>query len=385
MPTDPNETEGPSKEVRKTDLISWSWVASSSRRENALEGLLLGCAVGEALALARDGYSRRQAIRLFGASPARFKFIPNVGFPGERFHSVIMTIQAMLASRASHREFAKKLSVRRRWYVVGSPARATVRMLRPAFTAKPDEIPVPRRLIGDPLPRAAAISLMIQGSQSGEPWVDISTALTVNGKGAADVSLLVAQAVQLAQMLDPAEPRFSPLDAIETLIYETSDPVLRKYLLHLRTCLENRYSLARASRSLGWKRGVPYDLRAIAVMAIYAWLRHPFRFRFAVERAVFLGGASAAVGAIAGCLSGVTLGKRGIPNEWLKLVTLYPHDRQWQDELIERVKDWPHGVEDIQNAKAEQTFVLGQLARNITYSTFRLIHVLIRIPGRLVP
>lgn len=371
-------------EVPARDLISWSWVASSSRRENAFEGMLFGSAVGEALALPKDGFSRRQGLKLFGGPPSRFKFIPGVGFPSERTHSLLMTTQAMLASRASHKEFDKKLKVRGRWYELGSPARSLARFLRPRLPVKNHQIAVPRRVGSDPIPKAVAISLLIQGSQSAEPWVDVSTKHSVQGKEAADTCMLIAQAVQLAQMLDPSDPPFTTQEALECLLLHTSDPTLQIYLRTLRGCLANRYSVAKTAKVFGWHRGVPNDLRAIATMGLYAWMRHPFRFRFAVERAVLLGGSANAVGALAGALSGITLGKRGIPKEWVKRVNLYPHDKRWIDDLIDRVKDWPHGVEDIQNAKSEQTLILGQLGRNAIYTTFRLLHILIRVPGRFV-
>lgn len=371
-------------DVPARDLISWSWVASSSRRENSFEGMLYGSAVGEALALPRDGYSRRQGLKLFGGPPARFKFIPGVAFPSERTHSLLMATQAMLASRASHREFGKKLKKRCRWYEFASPVRSLGRFFRPRLPVKNHQIAVPRRVGFDPLPRAVAISLLIQGSQSAEPWVDVSTNQSIQGRDAADTSVLVAQAVQLAQMLDPSDPPFTTSEALECLLMHTSDPTLQIYLRTLRGCLAKRYSVAKTARVFGWQRGVPNDLRAISIMGIYAWLRHPFRFRFAVERAVLLGGSANAVGALAGALSGITLGKRGIPKDWVKRVNLYPHDKRWVDDLIDRVKDWPHGVEDIQNAKSEQTFILGQLGRNAIYTTFRLLHILIRVPGRFV-
>ncbi len=49
-------------------------------------------------------------------------------------------------------------------------------------------------------------------------------------------------------------------------------------------------------------------------------------------------------------LSGASLGKKMIPPEWRKSLRLYPYDREWVENVIARVKDWPHGVEDIQAA-----------------------------------
>ncbi len=366
-------------------IASWGWVASSSRRENALEGLLYGCAIGEGLAMARDGYSRRQALKVFGRTPIQFRFIPGVGVSDERLHSVLMTIQSILESRADHRTFVRKLRRRRRWYLLSAPVRWLFRACQPRINFSSQSVPMPKSLAGDPLPRAAAISLTIQGSQHAYSWVEGSTRITTKQTGATEAAMLVANAMQLAQMLDPNDKPFTSLQALETLIGSTDEGKLRTMLVSLSPMLEKRYSVARAARAMGWGNGIPNDLRAIAVMGVYAWLRHPFRFRFAVERAVLLGGACSATAAIAGALSGAALGTRRIPREWLSRVSMFPHDDIWREGLIHRVKDWPHGVEDIRNAHAEQTYLLGQLGRNWLYALFRLIHLAIRLPARLTP
>ncbi|XZE32095.1 ADP-ribosylglycohydrolase family protein [Pirellulaceae bacterium SH501] len=364
--------------------VSWRWVASSSRREKSAEGMILGCAIGEALALPRDRMPRRRALKIFGGTPTRFQFQPGVGVPGERTHGLLMTVQAMLESRADHRAFGRKLRRRMAWYRLSFPIRTLGRWVRPSLPAK-GRVPMPRGLASDPLIRGVPISLLIQGSQHAQPWVEQSTRLSVNDGRGEEACLLIAHATQLAQMMDPSETPISPIDAFAKLESTTEDAELQKGLERLRGCWKQGHSVLRAARTMGWEKGIPPDLRAIALIAIYAWLRHPNRFRLAVERTVLLGGECAAAAALVGALSGTALGKRGIPPEWLKRVSLYPHDKDWREDLINRVKDWPHGVEDIQKARSQPSLVLGQLMRNVSFSLFKVIHLAIRIPSRLVP
>jgi len=120
-------------------------------------------------------------------------------------------------------------------------------------------------------------------------------------------------------------------------------------------------------------------------MSIYAWLRHFSRLRLAVEHTVLLGGECCAVAALTGALSGATLGKRAIPSEWLENLTFFPHDKSWRKNLVSRVKDWPHGVEDVQQANAQPSQVTGQIVRNCVFGCFSVLHFLLRIPARLMP
>jgi hypothetical protein len=87
---------------------------------------------------------------------------------------------------------------------------------------------------------------------------------------------------------------------------------------------------------------------------------------------------------LAGSLAGITLGKNRIPRHWTKTVSFFPYEKAWREHLIERVKDWPHGVEDIQEARGLPSQYLGQIARNTWRAMFRLIHAAIRLPVRSV-
>lgn len=381
-PTEPSISQAPSSPQETS--VSWRWVASSSRREKSVEGMILGCAIGEALAIPRDRMPRRRALKIFGATPIRFQFQPGVGVPAERTHGLLMAIQAMLESRADYRAFGRKLQRRLSWYRISFPIRALGRTLRPAL-ASTERIVMPRGLASDPLIRSVSISLLIQGSQHALPWIEQSARISTRDSRADGSCLLIAHATQLAQMMDPSETPLSPIDAFTKLEGTTEDDELRKGLEKLRGCWKQGLSVGRAAKSMGWGDGIPSDLRAIALIAIYAWLRHPNRFRFAVERTVLLGGECSAAAALVGALSGTTLGKRGIPPEWLKRIRLFPHDKDWREDLINRVKDWPHGVEDIQKARSQPSRILGQLLRNASFSLFKLIHLAIRIPSRLVP
>ncbi len=237
--------------------VSWRWVASSSRREKSVEGMILGCAIGEALALPRDRMPRRRALKIFGGTPIRFQFQPGVGVPGERTHGLLMTVQAMLESRADHRAFGKKLRRRLSWYRLSFPMRTLGRWVRPSLPAK-GRVSMPKGLASDPLIRGVSISLMIQGSQHAQPWVEQSTRITVNDGRAEEACLLIAHATQLAQMMDPGEAPLSPIDAFAKLESTTEDADLQQGLERLRGCWKQGTAwLGRQKRWAGRKGSLP--------------------------------------------------------------------------------------------------------------------------------
>jgi len=233
-----------------------------------------------------------------------------------------------------------------------------------------------------PLVRSMVISIMLQGcADSGTTWFQLGVGVSHSDTRVLNASVLVAYSAQLAQMVD--QQNIVPVEIIDRLISATEDPELRSLLMEMNDALIQNQSLAKFAKRQGWGNGLPNDIFASAIVGVYAWLRHPKRFRYCVERTILLGGACSNAATIAGALSGISLGKRGIPNEWLRRLTTYPHGSKWREGLIERVKDWPHGVEDIQSTTAMPSLIIGQIVRNFFFSGFRILHGLIRMPMRI--
>ena len=379
-----NETTDDPNPVGDPLELSWQWVAASSRRERCFEGMLMGCAVGEALAVARNRLSRRRAFRLLGRTPLRYQFAAGRGIPADRTHALLITVQAMLQSRADHRSFGRHLWNRVNWYRLGMPFRSLFRVIT-NFQNGDQSDSMPSKLAADPLIRAAAISLMIQGNQHANRWIETSTKQSSMIESAPELAMLIGNAIQIAQRVEPSNLNVTPSAALECLIAEADSQRVKNLLIKLRDPLAQGKSLAFTAAAFGWIDGIPPKLDAIAIMSIYAWLRHFSRLRLAVEHTVLLGGECCAVAALTGALSGATLGKRAIPSEWLENLTFFPHDKSWRKNLVSRVKDWPHGVEDVQQANAQPSQVTGQILRNCVFGCFSVLHFLLRIPARLMP
>lgn len=363
----------------------WSQVIPTLRREQAVEGMLLGCAVADAISLSRDGLHPRISLKLFGRTSMHFQFQPGKGVTSHRTHLMLMTIQAMLVSKTDKDLFAKSLRNRMTWYQLAFPwryAKQLIANVYPRLFRKRDDDSMKTGFADDPLIRSVVLAVMLQGNMnSSSRWFQKCIQVSHVDTLALHAGTLVGYAAQLAQIADTVN--FDPLKAIDCLIASTDEPSLSCRLNEMRKFLSENRSVAYVARRFGWTDGIPAELSATAVMGIYAWLRHPKNYRNCIERSVLLGGACGDVAVLAGSLSGIHLGKVTIPKSWLQGLTMFPYGQQWQELAIERVKDWPHGVEDIQTAPGLPSLVLGQIARNLSSTVFRTIHAMIRFPTQL--
>ena len=365
--------------------VPWNIVVPTHRRERSTEGMLMGCAVAEALSLARNGIHPRVGLKLFGRNPLQYQFQPNLGVTSHRTHALLMTFQSMLQSKTDPMIFAGNLKKRIAWYQRAFPFRHIYihlsRLLTRIRKNRVDDS-MTFGLADDPLVRSMVLSIMLQGCvESATSWFQLCVGISHSDSRVLHASMLVGYAAQLAQMVD--QQKIETTDILRRLIDGMDEPELKSMLLNLGNSLTLNHSMATFARSQGWENGIPSDVFAASVVGIYAWLRHPKRFRNCVERTILLGGACSSAAVIAGMLSGISLGKKGIPNDWLRKVSIYPHNSRWREQLIERVKDWPHGVEDINKTMALPSSIFGQLARNVSFSFFRMVHGLIRLPMRM--
>jgi len=291
----------------------------------------------------------------------------------------------MVLSKTDPKIFAPILKRKIAWYQRAFPFRHTLihfkRMFEQFGSSERDES-LTVGLADDPLARSLVLSIMLQGvADSASMWFQLSSSISHPDSRALHASTLVGFAAQLAQMTD--QKNIEPREIVGRLISVTDQPELKEMLVDVDTSLSQNKSLASFARQQGWANGLPSDVFASAIIGIYAWMRHPKRFRNCVERTILLGGQCSGGAVIAGSLSGISLGMKGIPTDWLRKTTFYPHSNRWREELIERVKDWPHGVDDIHKTLGLPSSIFGQLARNMSFSAFRLIHGLIRIPMKL--
>ena len=154
------------KKPTRSSPIPYNIVVPTQRRERATEGLLMGCAVAEALSLARQGIHPRIGLKLFGRNPLQFQFQPGKGVTSHRTHALMMTFQSMLQSKTDPNIFSVNLSRRIAWYQRSFPFRNTwILLSRLASRVHPRQFDdsISFGLANDPLVRSLVMSIMLQG------------------------------------------------------------------------------------------------------------------------------------------------------------------------------------------------------------------------------
>src|SRR5690242_8903807 len=87
----------------------------------AIEGALLGCALGDAIGLPYEGLSRARAARMFGA-PDRHRLVFGRGLCSDDTEHSVLVLQALCESRGDVEAFRRALARRLRWWLLGLPA-----------------------------------------------------------------------------------------------------------------------------------------------------------------------------------------------------------------------------------------------------------------------
>jgi len=380
----PKKSSG--REPSRPSPYPWLSPVATRLRERSVEGLLFGCAVAEALAQAHDGLRPRVGLKLYGRNPLEYRFQPGVGLTSHRTHALLITTQALLESRTDKDRFENSLRKRISWYQRSFPFKhiqsSFSSVIRSSRSVSYDNS-LDLGFGDDPLVRSLILAVGLQGGMNNfSHWLEKSVEVTHGDFRVLHAATLTAYAAQIAQLHE--DDALDPIKTIGMLIDATEEPELLDHLRGIESHLRSRRSVAFVARQFGWSDGVPADVMAVSILGVYSWLRHPTSYRNAVERAVLLGGSCSAVAVLAGSLAGITLGKNRIPRHWTKGVSFFPYDKAWREQLIERVKDWPHGVEDIQEARGLPSQYLGQIARNTWISLFGLIHAAIRLPVKSV-
>jgi len=167
------------------------------------------------------------------------------------------------------------------------------------------------------------------------------------------------------------------------LLAATRDEGISARLKLLDQLLNDRRSLTKAAAILGYPNGLSGNMVDSVLIAIYAWARHPESYERCITRILRLGGNTTNTATIAGCLSGIQHGVQGIPERWLERVTLFPYGTSWVERYVERIRDWPHGPEDIQKASALPTMPIRQLIRNLLMRFYRIRLIATHIVQRL--
>lgn len=352
------------------------------RREHIL-GMLLGVAAGEAMGGARVGLSRRQAIRLFGPAGSQYRPRKAHRFAGFNTAQVLLAAQAVLSSGTDLDDFDSGFLRRLKWYSLSCPPNQTKSSrsvgLRCWFRLTLKNPPRPSASkTADCLTRTILLVMALHNTNlRSRSWVEHSTRLTHSHphvlEGCKIIANLTKLAIQHRDALDPSK-------AMADLISSDATAEFKQPLQQMAVWLEQQRGSAYVARQFSWDNRVPSEIVPTVIMATYCFLRHSGDFHRAVCSAAGLGGNCGILAATVGGLCGARLGRRRIPDPWIRHLEDFGQSPTWLAELAERLTQWPHGVDDLTAPTPLPWSALGTLTNHIGIQIRRPIRHVMRQP-----
>ncbi len=307
--------------------------------DDRLAGVLLGTAVGDALGLPAENLSPEK-IRKRWKGEWRMRLVFGRGMISDDTEHTLMVAQALLAHPDEAAAFQCALAWKFRWWFAGLPGGVGLATAKACI----------RLWIGFPSSRAAVTSAgsgpamrssilgayFADDAERRREFVFASSRLTHRGWQAETAALAVAECVALAVRTPASSLGVRVLERLRRLSEETEWQAI---LARVESALAANLSVSEFVRTLGLASGVTgYSLHVVPV-AIYAWLRHPDDFRTALISALECGGDTDTVGAVLGAMTGASVGKRGIPGEWLDGIADWPRSVGFMERVGARLAE----------------------------------------------
>lgn len=287
----------------------------------ALRGVLLGTAVGDALGLPAEGLSQRRVARWWKGD-WRMRLLPGLGMVSDDTEHAFAVAEALSVANGEVERFRTVLAAKLRWWFLALPAgvgMATARACIKLWMGFPPRMSGVFSAGNGPAMRSALIGVFFRDDPvRRRKFVRASARITHTDPLAETAALAVAEAAAYGA-------NGGDYDAFARSLPDLMDcDKWRSAVSRIAGHLESGASTREFACAMGLERGVSgYALHTVPV-ALYAWLRHRDDFSKALTSALDCGGDTDTVGAIVGALAGATLGFDSIPAEWRNDVRDWP-------------------------------------------------------------
>ena len=339
--------------------------------EAQIVGSILGTAIGDSVGLPYEGLSRRRAGRLLGP-PDRHRFFFGRGMVSDDTEHTCMVAQSLIASGGDPDAFGRQLAWGFRLWVLGLPAGigfATLRsILKLWFGVGPEKSGVHSAGNG-PAMRAAIIGAAVEDGAKLTRLVRSSTRITHTDPRAESGALAVALAAQMASQRDVVSGA-AFLDRFRAHTGGGEGELGGLIEDAVRAADEGR-NTADFAASLGLAKGVSGFVCHTVPVALHAWLTNQRDFRSAVSAVIQCGGDADSTGAIVGGIVGASVGREGIPEEWLDRLIEWPRSTAWMERLAVQLDS------TMQSGVATRPIrlpVYGVIPRNLFFLVVVLLH-----------
>lgn len=341
----------------------------------ALEGALLGGAVGDSLGLPREGISPRRAARLWGEGELRHGLIFGRGMVSDDTEHACFVAQALLAAPSDPEAFGRSLAWRLRGWLVGLPAGigfGTLRALCKLWLGFSHRSSGVFTAGNGPAMRAPIVGACLGDTPHMRAVLRISTRITHTDPKAEEGALAVALAAHYGALHGPG---LEPGPFLDALRAELVGEELRAALDQAGEHLARGAEPAEFAASQGQSRGVSGYMNHTVPAVLYCWLRSPGDLRTSLSDIIRLGGDADTTGAILGGVAGATLGSEAIPPEWLAGICEWPRSAPWIRSLAGRLHEtYPGGAAPAATPGPLPLFWPGIALRNLLFTAIVLSH-----------
>lgn len=298
-----------------------------------IEGALTGCAVGDALGLAREGLSPARARRLLGE--LRHSFLLGRGVVSDDTDHSCLAALAVLRSGGDPAVFARAWARSLAFWLWSAPYGVGFATLRAGAKISvgvgPERSGVHSAGNG-PAMRAPILGVVLASDPPRrEEFVAVCSRASHTDPRAIDGAQLVAAGAAALATAEPGE-----VDASAWLAARREEAATDDLRAALETCedaLRRALSVPGCAAELGLERGVTGFVVHTVPVALYAAARHLADPPAAVREMIECGGDSDTTAAIVGALLGALHGPGCWPADWVEGVVAWPFTAGWRREL----------------------------------------------------
>ncbi len=301
---------------------------------DSLAGCLIGCAVGDSVGLPYEGLSKQRVSR-WVTSPLSHGLVFDRGMVSDDTDHTVFVAQSLVVARGDAGLFSKALAVRLRLWLASLPAGigfATLRSILLLCVGVPPQRSGVRSGGNGPSMRSAIIGCYFAAdANKRREFVEASTFITHRDP----IALAGANAIaEVASKLTNQEWSQRPsLPEFETCLRIVSTESLWQQAVgKICEACRSEQPMHIATQHFGQNGVSGYTLHSVP-FALVAWYVYFRDYQATIDAIVRAGGDTDTVGAMAGALSGITVGQSGIPEGWVSGIIDWPHSVYYLDAL----------------------------------------------------
>ena len=334
-------------------------------------GSILGTAIGDSIGLPYEGLSRGRVRRLLGP-PDHHRLFFGRGMVSDDTELSCMVAQSIISSGSDVGAFRRQLSWRFRLWLLGLPAGvgfATLRSILRLWLGFGVEKSGVFSAGNGPAVRAPIIGASIDDLGLLRQLVRASTRITHTDPKAEYGALAVALASRMARQ----NGTVAGSDFLSHLKVSlgTDGGELVSLIRGAVNSVEDGRSTVEFADSIGLIKGVSGYVYHSVPVSIHAWLSNQRDFRAAVRNVVECGGDTDSTGAITGGIVGASVGRAGIPADWIDRLCEWPRSVEWMERLAAQVESTLQSNAPVLPIRLP---ALGVLLRNLFFLAVVLCH-----------